>query len=674
MQRRVDAVGSQFAESVAKFYGKTVEAVRAEFGDGEVFLAGEALSRGMIDSIGSFNISTAKLTTNEKSESPIVETSTAEPQSVKIEITKTKTENNDRDQNVVVETERRNESPTERNETESSGGSTITPKRDEMKFSKKVKNAFYVFNMTNDSEANDDVCSAALNAFCLAKGVDVPGEDATEKEILAIINPNAKPANSDGPGSGDSTPTNQTTEQKETAKEQRTDALNQAVKTFAAAGVEIPAAKLTEAIESNKSVDEIVSSWGTIGGKQHEENSLPGQLRHTESSDDKFHVEAVNRIMEIANCPMRLEGGSEVSTMRNWSAEHVFQESMSRMGTPHERGGSWEIDFTNAIGQGSSVGSRRLLQESSAVSGYNKPSDLSAIVGRSINLFVDDGMDQKETTYEQWTGRIPDTNTLDPTQMYAISDATTLDQVVGMQAAKEFAIEQELLGHLFVTGFRNFIAVSWEMGYANNIAVLYEKIMAMGGAIKLTDQALCLKVLTSTENYSDTGNPLFHSSRGNYFATGGTAAAPSDAQAEVHENAFINRKGVGTNAKRLNLRPAIALVPTDQKQPGRQTYDDPASFKELISKNANANISTHRGTVEVIVEPDLNDFDAKAWYTMTDPKRRPAIVRQYLSGHGTGGRRTQALDPDTGAMKYYIEHAAGAGVKNWRYINKDDGQ
>jgi signal peptide peptidase SppA len=55
VKRHIDAVGSIFVSNVSKYRGVPVETVLQSFGQGDVVIGQEALSRGMIDQLGTFN-------------------------------------------------------------------------------------------------------------------------------------------------------------------------------------------------------------------------------------------------------------------------------------------------------------------------------------------------------------------------------------------------------------------------------------------------------------------------------------------------------------------------------------------------------------------------------------------------------------------------------------------
>jgi signal peptide peptidase SppA len=57
LQEFVDAHGDMFVNAVARHRSVTPKVVRDQYGQGKVFLADEALRRGMIDAIGSLNVS-----------------------------------------------------------------------------------------------------------------------------------------------------------------------------------------------------------------------------------------------------------------------------------------------------------------------------------------------------------------------------------------------------------------------------------------------------------------------------------------------------------------------------------------------------------------------------------------------------------------------------------------
>jgi len=663
VQAGVDTFGTQFVNAVARHQKISFADVMENYGQGKVFIAGEALQRGMIDQIGTFNISTGRIKAEQDSTTSSISQNTAT------------------EQKPVAKTDRRTESPTTK-KTISSGDSTNPIEVSRMKFSEKIVCTFVAFGLIKSATASDDVIEAAFSAFCNARGVDMPAAD-DDAAIMAIVNPAAKQTASTPP----QTPTQPSpqpiaqsveliaTETREVERDRRISALSGAASTLKNFGFELSATDLSTAVDSEESTDAIISKWHSAASNANAsgDGRLPSQqIAFTADSHDKFNNEATNRLLQLAGCKAQVDSES-VSSMRNWSAKDIFQASMDRMGMPHQIGGDYDLDFQRAQLRGMNQVGETRLPESSSVTGYTTPSDLSAVIGRTVQVMFDTAMDLKETTFREWTGQLPDSDSLDPKALVAISSASTLDEVIGTQAAKEFAFEQELVGNAYFNQFHNFVPVSFEMSYGNNIAIFYEKIAAMGEAIPLTDQDLVLKILHSSETISDTGVALFHANRGNLF-TGGSAGVPSLAQAEAHENAFMNRVGVGTNARRLNLRPAIALVPTGQKLAAKQTYNDPATFAEMVSKQTDATKNPHAGGgVKVITEPSLADYSATAWYTFTDPSRHPAIVRMYLQGFGPGGRRTQSVDTDRRCVKYHIQHVVGAGVKNARYVNKDDG-
>ncbi|MHB8973582.1 MAG: signal peptide peptidase SppA [Pirellulaceae bacterium] len=60
LQRYVDGYGAQFVEAVARHRGIAAKDVTARFGQGQVFLADEALRLGMIDSVGTLELATER--------------------------------------------------------------------------------------------------------------------------------------------------------------------------------------------------------------------------------------------------------------------------------------------------------------------------------------------------------------------------------------------------------------------------------------------------------------------------------------------------------------------------------------------------------------------------------------------------------------------------------------
>jgi len=60
-QRNVDVIGKQFDRDVARNRGTTAAVVRSDFGQGRVYLAQEAVERGMADKVGTLEETVQRL-------------------------------------------------------------------------------------------------------------------------------------------------------------------------------------------------------------------------------------------------------------------------------------------------------------------------------------------------------------------------------------------------------------------------------------------------------------------------------------------------------------------------------------------------------------------------------------------------------------------------------------
>lgn len=78
IQARVDALADLFINDLAKYFNATPEKIKADFGGGKLFFAGEAQRAGMVDEVGNFKTALASV---EKTRKP-VDTPTAAGQGV----------------------------------------------------------------------------------------------------------------------------------------------------------------------------------------------------------------------------------------------------------------------------------------------------------------------------------------------------------------------------------------------------------------------------------------------------------------------------------------------------------------------------------------------------------------------------------------------------------------
>jgi len=645
----VDAFGEQFIEAVASNRGTTRENVVAKFGQGDVYLADEAASRGMVDHVvPDLEVAIAKLTAQSSAASvsfaapvPPVQSGSA--------------------------VEARKPVPKEI--------SQVNPK---------IKAALFARGLIASVDASDEACNAALAAFYAGRGVDKP---ASESEILSSVMAPA-PAAAVAPNVAAA----HAREMEEARKAPKLDAVQaielrknlQASAKVLNRGGEIVTseqidAAVEDAVKSGASHGDIVAAWTTKApaekGVARVESLGDGSVRYMSDAADALVLHAMASTDAIPASYRPKDPSSDVVRMSHapliWHAKQCLQ--MAGVKVP-EYGVDNEQIALMAMQTG---GGERHIFRSHAEAGmdapaFNRPGDFPNLLSNLANKMLDMSISVADGTYEQWTGvwrqDLPD---FKPASVSARSQPNELNEVLDSEESKELRLQEELLSYIFLRRFSNKVGLTPVLLANDDLGAFVEDTIALGDAYKRTQNTLCLNVLTSNAALLD-GVALFHDgSHGNDIGSG-SGAAPSETSANTVDLKFMAQTGVG-GVGRSNARFSVALIPPAHRQAAVRSWAPLGELPEAKVAATNDTVSTYRGMIRPIVEPALQDYSNAIWYAFADPARQAAIVRAYFRGWGKGGQRQRWYDPGTKTTWIELEGRFGVAARNYRYVVRNNG-
>ena len=664
LQEFVDAYGDQFVAAVARHRGITTADVSARFGSGKMFIASEALSRGMIDLVQSIDglLSGQPLT-----------------QSSAVTVT-------------AQHTAAAAQPPAAAQPTEGD------PNVD------RIKALLFGLGCIAALNATDAEATAALTAFCRARGGDVPRSDdglVDEAAAIAILTArsNATPATvatSSATGSAAATPGNgnasgdaavQAAADRERAelREQiaaelrgRRDEI-QAIANLinSAAGTPLIGADVVQsAVDSEHSVAQIREQFNAIVESRNNPLSTPPVtspvgVSMTQSGHDVFARDAVEVLFDRV-CQMRpdLRVGQTSERelnpdLRNMSLRRMALTSLQLAGNrSYNEDSAPEEMFRAALNMSSES---QVPSVYSASPAYNRPGDFPNLLSNLAGKILDATIRSARVTYQQWAQRLDDAADFKASPIVAIGTFTTLDDIVDGHEANELPMSEEYKGAIRVLRKGNVVKFTPIMAANDDLDAFAQALMTLAEAHELALNMMCLDKLAGNPTLAD-GVTLFHNSHGNLVSSGG---APSSAQATAMKKLLRLQTGVGNNTVIGGMLDRV-LVPAEHEEPALQTFVPLAALGEMKQPTTDSNINVHRSTnVQVVIDAHLDAYSSNSWYGFDSRLR--TIVYQFMRGYGQGGRRTNWFDPSTGCRHYMLEGRFGAAAVGYRGVVKNPG-
>lgn len=145
----------------------------------------------------------------------------------------------------------------------------------------------------------------------------------------------------------------------------------------------------------------------------------------------------------------------------------------------------------------------------------------------------------------------------------------------------------------------------------------------------------------------------------------GTTGAISETTLTEALRLMRMQKGLDTK-QYLNLRPAYLVVTPKREIEARKIING------LINPSQTSNVNMFVGSMQIIVEPRLQDVDEDRWYVTADPMQIDMIGWAELMGN-EGLFMEQKVGFDVDAIEWKARGDFGATVWDWRGFFKNEG-
>lgn len=699
LQEFVDAYGDQFDAAVARQRGVSVAAVRSRFGQGKVYLAEEAESRGLIDEVGSLESALAGEVAAADDEE--MEDEEMAAWSANIVLPETWSANIvfpwNIDQLSAVSGQPTAESRPLNTEARAPGGAT-TPlteeEPNEMEMTKNLKAALYFFGALQVADvekaqaASDDVCWAALNAWFAARGQEVPEGD--DKIIAALKQGGDKPT-AQASGTADPTPAPKPPAETVDENQVRADE-RERMKNIRASGrlLGIDDEKIEEAINSQQSYGDILSAWHAAKAEEEPPVATP-DISFGASGAEKFH-EAAAAVLFDRCCGGIAAAASEhfphsgaasagpeegqkpagYAELQHAPLSFIAEQSLRLSGRRVPQFASKEQIALAALQSGGYGVSEFHSELYAAGPALNRPGDFPNLLSNLAGKMLDMALQLADPTYPIYTQRLMDKPDFKPTTVIQTGQFEELDLVLDGKKADEQAMLEEAGGWLQIDRYANKVALTPVMVANDDLDNFTRQLASLSYAHEQTLNRLCVSLLTSNVTLLD-GNSLYdNTNHGNDVTSG---ASPSATQATTHRQKHLLQTGVGDRGK-VRTPPSIWLGPVELQEDAEQVFLTSGAILEAMMKRpqTDATINVHRGKITPVVEPELSDNSTKIWYTFADPRIRPVIAHAFMSGYGRGGRRTTWFDPDSECRYVKLEGRFAAAAISHRGSVRNAGE
>jgi len=216
--------------------------------------------------------------------------------------------------------------------------------------------------------------------------------------------------------------------------------------------------------------------------------------------------------------------------------------------------------------------------------------------------------------------------------------------------------EQQSSWRIYTYGKK--IAVTRQLIINDDLDALSRIPSMIGRGMSLFESNEIWKLITGNAKTPYDGKALFHADHSNSGSGAIGETAISNARKTLR-----NQKDIAGN--RINLRPRHLLVPTSLETAAQK-------FLTGVSPNATADVNIFSGSLQLIVEPRLDDASEQIYYVTADPAQIDMIAFGYLEGEaGPQVETVNERDPDGTVI--YARLDFGCTLLNHRGFYKSTG-
>ena len=381
------------------------------------------------------------------------------------------------------------------------------------------------------------------------------------------------------------------------------------------------------------------------------------------SGAERFAVDACDALLMRAHYrPTREQVSAEVRQLTAAPLSHIARRCLTLAGETISDFADPEDIALRALQMGGS--GIRSVSAGGIGPSWNRPGDFPNLLSNLANKMLDQALEIAEPTYPIWTARMADLPDFKPATVIGVGNLPELDEIRDDEQIQQAPMTEELAGWIQAGRYGNFVALTPVMVANDDLDGFQQALQSLAIAHETTLNRLCLSLITGNVVLPD-GVALYNLAGHANDIVGGGGGAPSIVQAAAMKVLHRRQMSIG-NTHRVKTPPKIALVPSAWEEAAMQTF---LAFNRLDESKiaiTDATINVHRGAIEPIVEPDLEDASLTQWYTFADPRIRRTVVHAFQRGYGRGGKRTNWFDPARKSEIFEVEGRFGAAVVSWR--------
>lgn len=649
-QSKIDQLTEMFQLAVARQRGVTPEKVKESYGQGEAFFAAMALSRGLIDQVGSWNDALSSFGS--------ARTSTV---------------------SQVLEAGNVGAMPAA-----SEPVSPLLPASLESpRMNPQLKAALFARGLISSMEANDGECKAALRAFFAGRGESLPmnGEAIDEAKALAGVNAAAPSVSSAvatlaAPLAGAAAPNVQAAHDKEIAEAaavaelERVEQLQQRGQALG-----ISSEQIKTAVKSRMTVAQALEAWtASLVTSNQPITPVPGGHGGENFMADALDALTIRAFEARPGSTIPVDAARiqrrEVQSLRHAPLLAIASQCLAMGGQRVDPYGDREDIAARAMATDGYE--KQSFGEFSADVPATRPGSFPNLLSGLANKFMNEGLKLALPTYQEWTGVLAgDLPDFKPVPIMGMGAGGEMQEVLDAEAFKEATLAEELAGVMQLKRYGQGFWFTPVMVANDDLGVFTDKSIGLGMSWELTVNRLCLRILTGNVTLLD-GYALYDdTNHGNNVESAG--AAPSDSEWEKMQLRLAAMRGINDETY-LRHRLDRMLIPDQLWRGATQVFAPFNSIPESKVVTTDSALNVYRGRVTIIVEPELQAVSEKVWYGFANPAYAAAVKRAYFRGFPKQGKRERYYDPRTKCIRIDLEGRVGAAPVQYRNTVKNKGE
>ena len=288
-------------------------------------------------------------------------------------------------------------------------------------------------------------------------------------------------------------------------------------------------------------------------------------------------------------------------------------------------------------------------------------SNFSAILDNTVNKSMKTAYNAQVSTYKQWvsTGSNPD---FKATTKYQISEAGNLELIPENGEFKHDEMKDEGVKTSLLTYGKSF-SISRQALINDDISIITKLPQAYVRAADRGINKMVYQMLGKNPKIYDKIE-LFHDKHYNLAKTAGGINVQTIGEARRAMRSQKNLRGEET----LNITPKYLIVPASLETQAEQFLN---SISDPTFNNSNI-INPFRNKLELVVDPELDEYSADAWYLAASPFDCDTIEVTYLNGSDMPTLES-ALSFENLGMKWRIFIDFGVTATDYRGLYKNAG-